>query len=122
MKSIEDNNLTNNFTHIPYTDNVFDFISSSDLFLQGSYVEGFPNAVLESCMVGTPVLAFNVPGGTKEIIENGINGYLVENEEEYLKHLNKELNFEPIEIRNSVEEKFSELKIISQYESLFDKL
>mgnify|MGYP000064476028 CR=1 FL=1 len=56
--------------HIPFTSNVNDYIAENDMFLQGSYVEGFPNALLESCVVGTPVLAFNVPGGTKEIIEN----------------------------------------------------
>ena len=47
---------------------IIDYLSDSDFFIQGSYVEGFPNSVLESCSVGTPVIAFNCPGGTKEII------------------------------------------------------
>ena len=40
-------------------------------------VEGFPNVLIESCVVGTPILAFNAPGGLDEIIEKG--DLLIEN-------------------------------------------
>ena len=53
-------------------------------FIQGSYVEGFPNAVLESCSVGTPVVAINCPGGTKEIIEHATNGFLVVSDDDFI--------------------------------------
>ena len=91
FETIENLNLSDKVTYIPFTKDVLEYISKNDLFLQGSYVEGFPNTVLESCLVGTPVLAFNVPGGTKEIITHEHNGYLVETEEDYLKYLNKRL-------------------------------
>jgi glycosyltransferase involved in cell wall biosynthesis len=113
-------NLNENITHIPFTKDVSYHMSLNDLFLQGSYVEGFTNTVLESCYVGTPVIAFNVPGGTKEIITHGINGYLVETEEDYLYYLNNRLVLYPKDVRNSVEMKFNKQKIISQYEALFN--
>lgn len=105
--------------HIPFTNCVNDYIAEHDFFLQGSYVEGFPNALLESCVVGTPVIAFNAPGGTKEIVIDGVNGFLVNNESEFLERLQDNRVWNPKEIRESVYKKFNKEKIIKQYETLF---
>lgn len=105
--------------HIPFTNKVYDYIADNDFFLQGSYVEGFPNALLESCVIGTPVIAFNVPGGTKEIVEDGVNGFLVDNEEEFIKRLKDNREWNPEKVRASVYKKFNKTKIIGDYEQLF---
>jgi len=107
---------------IAHTSKVLDYLSESDYFIQGSYVEGFPNAVLESCSAGTPVLAFDCPGGTKEIIEDGINGVLAVTEDDFaktLQSLNEIPIFERTVVRASVLTKFSSQKIIKEYENLF---
>jgi glycosyltransferase involved in cell wall biosynthesis len=107
---------------IAHTSKVLDFLSNSDFFIQGSFVEGFPNAVLESCSVGTPAVAFNCPGGTKEIIEDGINGFLAVTEDDFnktLQNLNEIPSFERVVVRASVLSKFSSQKIIKEYENLF---
>src|SRR5690606_17756987 len=104
-------------TLVPYTT-----LFRSDLFLQGSFVEGFPNVLIESCVVGTPVLAFSAPGGLDEIIEIGKNGYVAETTEEftnYLKAINKCYDFNPETVSQVVKQRFSKDKIISKYESLF---
>jgi len=116
-------NLLSKITHIPYTSSVLEKLIQMDVFLQGSYVEGFPNAVLESCTVGTPVVAFNAPGGTREIIENGITGFIIENEGGFASLLNnKELltSLNPEIVSQHVFDKFNSRKIITQYEMLFD--
>jgi len=55
--------------------------------------EGLSNSILEYMALGKPVIA-NDAGGTKEIIENGINGYLVNDEspEELAKLIDNLLN------------------------------
>ncbi|MBT8274276.1 MAG: glycosyltransferase, partial [Bacteroidia bacterium] len=68
---IKDLNLESKIETINYTNKVPEFLQKADVFLQGSYAEGFPNALLESCAVGTPALAFKSVGGTSEIIDDG---------------------------------------------------
>ncbi|MBU2930122.1 glycosyltransferase [Winogradskyella psychrotolerans] len=119
LNKINDLNLTDKVNHIEYSDDVFSHLIKHDMFLQGSYSEGFPNALLESCTVGLPVIAFNAPGGTKEIVTNGINGYIVENENEFLKKLQEEKVWNPKKISEHVNKKFNKDKIIRDYEQLF---
>lgn len=110
---------------IPYTSKVLELLSENDYFLQGSYVEGFPNALLESCSMGTPVLAFNSPGGTKEIVEQGINGFIVEDELEFqsvLSDLKKLRTIDRELVKKSVFEKFESNLIVKKYEKLLDSL
>ncbi|MDY2586658.1 glycosyltransferase [Winogradskyella aquimaris] len=111
--------IEKNIIHIEFSNELSKLFSENDVFLQGSYVEGFPNAALESCVVGTPVIAFNAPGGTKEIITNGVNGYIVDNEDEFLEKLNEDTVWDPKIVRETVYKKFNSEKILKEYENLF---
>jgi glycosyltransferase involved in cell wall biosynthesis len=119
LRKIEELNLTDKVKHIEHSDDVFSHLIKHDMFLQGSYSEGFPNALLESCTVGVPVVAFNAPGGTKEIVTDGINGFLVNNEDEFLERLKDTREWNPKDIRDHVNKKFNKEKIIGDYEELF---
>lgn len=114
--------LEKQVTFIPHTNEVTNFLSSSDLFLQGSYVEGFPNATMESCAIGTPVVAFEAPGGTKEILINDINGYIAKNEDEYLNFVRRSLTDKKWDVNiisKSITDRFNGQIIIKKYEDLF---
>lgn len=116
--------IQNRINHVKFTKDVYSIINKHDLFLQGSYVEGFPNSVLESCFVGVPVIAFESKGGTSEIVKNGLTGYIVSTEDEYLDILiNKEkyLELDRSSIKKYVSTKFSTRKILNEYERLILK-
>ncbi|SMY31745.1 glycosyltransferase [Photobacterium andalusiense] len=59
------------------TDDVNNYYNRSRITILTSLYEGFPNVLAESLTAGTPVVSFDCPSGPAEIIENGVNGYLV---------------------------------------------
>ena len=56
---------------------VHEKLSQADVFLLPSRLESFGLAALEAMACETPVIATNV-GGLPEVVENGVDGYLVE--------------------------------------------
>lgn len=57
--------------------NPYPYMAHADFVVSSSRWEGSPNTVLESLACGTPVLAFNCPGGIAEIINDEKNGWLI---------------------------------------------
>lgn len=113
--------LNQKVVFIGYTDQVQKYLKNSHYYLQGSYTEGFPNALLESCAVGTPAIAFEAPGGTSEIIEPGINGFIAPDEVEFINYLANLKIFNAQTVSNSVYNKFAKEIIVKQYETFFLK-
>jgi glycosyltransferase involved in cell wall biosynthesis len=50
--------------------------SAADVFLVPSIEDNLPNIVIEAMSCGTPVIAFDI-GGIPDMIQNGVNGYIV---------------------------------------------
>ncbi len=88
-----------------------------------SLYEGFPNALVESIALGTPVVAFDCPSGPAEIVQDGVNGYLVRHRDaEHLaeclgKALGKKWDY--AEVRSSAE-RFSSSRILQKYIAVLD--
>ena len=103
----------------------FTGMEDADLFLMGSYYEGFPNVLLEAGVHGIPVVAFNVPGGIAEIITEGENGLLVEDNDiiAFAANIKKALvtNFNNAKIIETTKNRFSVNMMIRAIENLFLK-
>ncbi|WP_165395203.1 glycosyltransferase [Flagellimonas allohymeniacidonis] len=120
FEKVKEFGIQDRITHIPFTNEVPKYLAKNDLFLQGSFVEGFPNALLESCAVGTPVVAFEAPGGINEIVEDGVNGYIAKSHTEFVHYIKKALNqkWDATAVSDSVLNKYHQDIILGKYEDL----
>lgn len=64
------------------TDNVLEVLSGSDILLHLSFGEGCSNTIIEAMSSGLCVIAGNT-GGTPELIDDGVNGFLVDPSDTY---------------------------------------
>lgn len=68
----------------------------STVFVNLSSSEGVPVAIMEASSMGIPVIATDV-GGTREIIEDGVNGYLLDPKSSVLQIVDCLINFYKID-------------------------
>ena len=57
--------------------NLADWYERADLFVLSSRSEGIPNVLLEAMASGCACLAINCPTGPSDLIEHGVNGWLM---------------------------------------------
>jgi glycosyltransferase involved in cell wall biosynthesis len=105
------------------------FISEAYCLVVPSRIDNFPNVILEALSAGVPVIASNA-GGVPDMIEDEMEGYLVENENiEAFSAAIKKMTGNP-EIRNkmalkarkSYEEKFTLEKHVSNVTGFLNSL
>lgn len=90
--------------------------------------EGVSNSIMESMAMGTPVIATR-SGGTPEIIEDGVNGYIIEPEDvqELAKKIEQLLCSDTlrdqfsIAAKKTIEDKFTIAKMVDEYQKLYEK-
>ena len=69
--------LTNSVVLLPEVDDIAKYLNAADLFVLPSLFEGLSNSLIEAMANGLPVISTRV-GGSIDIIEDGINGLLVD--------------------------------------------
>ena len=113
---------------LPVTLTNFGF-AESDLFINSSFFEGFPNAVVESLKYNVPVICSKSYGGIFDILKNNKYGYLfnlhkIENLSSLiLKFLKNSSMFlkKTKDAKNNLK-RFTIKKCVFNYEKLLDKL
>ncbi len=71
-----------NIELIGRTKEIFKWYKKASIFALSSNKEGFPNVLIEAMTFGCAVVSFDCPYGPGEIIQNGVNGLLIENQNE----------------------------------------
>lgn len=120
-KYAKDLGLGNQVIFLGFKENPYVYIKNANFFISSSRVEGFPNAVLEACACGVPVIANNYLGGINEIIKFGINGEIIDisNAEQFQKSLEKK--YDKNKIIEDIQDRFLVKKIVGEFEVEFLK-
>jgi glycosyltransferase involved in cell wall biosynthesis len=75
-RQLQQRGLGGRFVLAGFRSDVGRFLPHLDLAVLSSFTEGLPVVVLEAFAAGVPVVSTAV-GGTPEVVEDGVNGYLV---------------------------------------------
>ena len=78
QQQVREQGLSSNFSYIGYCENVNTYMLSAKVFvLPALWGEGCPTVLMEAMMCGLPTVAYDIDG-VGEIIDNGVNGFLIE--------------------------------------------
>lgn len=86
-----------------------------------NFNEPFGLSVVEAMACGTPVIAFN-RGSMPEIIQNGINGFIVSSIEEMVERIKDVKNISREDCRKTVEYRFTQEKMVKEYIKIYKKI
>lgn len=88
LEKISELNLQEVIEVMGFIENPFPIISNSKILIMPSKNEALGLAGIESMVLGVPVIASNV-GGLRDIIKNNENGFLCNNENEFVDNIKK---------------------------------
>lgn len=84
LEEIKAKAQTDRIRLLGYIENPYPYVKKADLYVCSSVFEGYNTSVLESVIIGTPVLTTDC-AGMSEILDNGRYGMIVDNSAEGLK-------------------------------------
>ncbi|MGE5329429.1 MAG: glycosyltransferase family 4 protein [Deltaproteobacteria bacterium] len=86
-----------------------------------NFEEPFGLSIVEAMACGTPVIAFS-KGSMPEIIQEGINGYLVDDVDQMVRKINEVKYISRVLCRKTVEDRFSQERMVDDYIEVYRKI
>lgn len=86
-----------------------------------AWPEPFGLVMIEAMACGTPVIAYPA-GSVPEVVEHGVTGFIVENEEQAVKAVGDLGKLDRRRVRARFEERFTARRMARQYEDVYGKL
>jgi len=121
--------IENQVVFAGFQNNVSEIMKGSEIFILSSRFEGLPMVLLEAMSQGMTCIAYDCKTGPSDIITDGENGLLIEdqNMEKMIQGLHRlmnkpELRYKLAQAGVSSLEKFSMATVISKWEKLFNEL
>ena len=109
--------------------NSLPYFMKSSIFMMTSAYEGFPMSILETMQCGCVPVAFDTFSAIRDLIEDGTNGYIVENNhiDDYVERLhflmqNEDVRMQMAENGMRSVQRYSVDNIMKQWYDLFEKL
>lgn len=103
--------------------------AKSSILVMSSHYEGFPMVMIEGMACGLPAVSFDFKCGPRDIIDDGVNGYIVEDGDigDLAQGLLNLIKDEPLRksmggAAKSVVERYSEEKVMSKWENCYKSL
>lgn len=78
IKMADDLQITDKVNFLPPTVDIQSSYNQSAVFLMTSRTEAFGMVLIEAMASGVPCIAYDCPSGPRVIIEEGVNGFLIE--------------------------------------------
>jgi glycosyltransferase involved in cell wall biosynthesis len=77
-KEIQKRNLQHRISYLPLSENIVEEYLNSAIFLMTSRFEGLPLVLLEAQACGLPIVSFNCDTGPRDVVTDGIDGFLID--------------------------------------------
>ena len=131
LKEIEEKGLADNISLKGWTQNAVQELCQYDLYLMTSNYEGMPNALMEAMAVGLPCISTDCETGPADLIEDGVNGYLVpvgdalalaNRIKNVIKMSKEDREKMGCLARQNMQENYNNQAIASKWEELFERL
>lgn len=122
-------NLEHNIFLKGHVSNIYDLYNDYAFVVMTSKFEGFPMSLIEGMANHLPLISFDIPTGPNEIIQEGINGFLISpfDIKEMAKKINELLENDTLRLSMSkanakLLDNFSMMKIQKQWKNLFKEV
>ena len=124
---VKSNKLDNNVKFMGFSKTPHRELSRATVALSMSSAEGFGVSIAEALSCGTPVVSIKTKYGPTDIITDGKDGFLVNNEKEFIEKVSYLLNNPDIACKmgengTTSSSRFMANEIINKWISLFDEL